>query len=140
VETTRVDLVLQELMQDHEHLLQFKPARFVLLECVVLSVDAPEAMVRIVIANLLRNAAENTHKGDVTVSLSHGRLRVTDSGEGFDAVQAARSYSAALQSSMKPGGGRGLGLFLTKRICDRFQWSLAMSSSVNGGAVVDVRF
>jgi signal transduction histidine kinase len=140
VETTRVDLVLQELMQDHEHLLQFKPARFVLVECVSLAVEAPEAMVRIVIANLLRNAAENTQKGDVVVSLTPTRLRVTDSGEGFDAVEAARSYSAALQSSMKPGGGRGLGLFLTKRICERFHWSLAMSSAANKGAVVDVYF
>jgi signal transduction histidine kinase len=140
VETTRVDLLLQELIQDHEHLLQFKPARFVLVECVSLSVDAPEAMVRIVIANLLRNAAENTQQGDVTVSLTPARLRVADSGAGFDPVEAARSYSAALQSSIKPGGGRGLGLFLTKRICERFQWALTLSSTLNKGAVVDVRF
>lgn len=139
-ETTRVDLTLQELMQDHEYLLAFKPARFVLVECVNLSVDAPEAMVRIVIANLLRNAAESTQKGEVTVSLTQERLCVTDSGEGFDAVEAARSYSAALQSSMKPGGGRGLGLFLTKRICERFKWTLTMSSAVNRGAVVEVHF
>lgn len=139
-ETSRVDLILQELMQDHEHLLAFKPARFVLVDCVSLSVNAPEAMVRIVIANLLRNAAENTQKGEVTVSLSRERLRVADSGEGFDAVEAARSYNAALQSSMKPGGGRGLGLFLTKRICERFKWSLSISSEVNKGSVVDVRF
>ncbi|WP_411884655.1 sensor histidine kinase [Polaromonas sp. YR568] len=140
VESTRVDLLLQELMQDHEHLLAFKPARFVLVECVSFSVQAPEAMVGIVIANLLRNAAENTQTGDVTVSLTPQRLRVTDSGEGFDPVEAARSYSAALQTSMKPGGGRGLGLFLTKRICERFKWSLAISSAVNKGSVVDVRF
>lgn len=139
-ESTRVDLLLQELMQDHEHLLAFKPARFVLVECVSLSVDAPEAMVGIVIANLLRNAAENTHTGDVTVSLTPQRLRVADSGEGFDTVEAARSYSAALQTSMKPGGGRGLGLFLTKRICERFKWTLVISSAVNQGSVVDVRF
>lgn len=140
VETTRVDLILQELMQDHEHLLAFKPARFALVECASLSVDAPEAMVRIVIGNLLRNAAESTQKGEITVSLTQEKLRVTDSGEGFDAMEAARSYNAALQSSMKPGGGRGLGLFLTKRICERFKWTLAISSAVNKGAVVDVRF
>jgi signal transduction histidine kinase len=139
-ESTRVDLLLPELMQDHEHLLAFKPARFVLVECVSLCVDVPEAMVRIVIANLLRNAAENTQKGDITVSLTPQRLRVSDSGEGFDPVEAARSYSAALQTSMKPGGGQGLGLFLTKRICERFKWSLAISSAVRKGSVVDIRF
>lgn len=139
-ETTRVDLVLQELMQDHEHLLAFKTARFVLVECVSVSVDAPEAMLRIVIANLLRNAAENIQTGEIAVSLSRHRLRVVDSGQGFDSVQAARSYSKAMRSSMKPGGGRGLGLFLTKRICERFNWSLAISSNVDKGAVVDVFF
>lgn len=62
-ERTRVDLILQELMQDHEHLLAFKPARFVLVECVGLSVDAPEAMLRIVIANLLRTPPKTHRRG-----------------------------------------------------------------------------
>jgi len=33
-----------------------------------------------------------------------------------------------------------LGLFLTKRICERFKWSLAISSAVSKGSVVDIRF
>tara|TARA_R110001599_G_scaffold64023_4_gene179433 strand:- start:108421 stop:109770 length:1350 start_codon:yes stop_codon:yes gene_type:complete len=140
VEHSPVDVILQQLIQDHEHLLAFKSAQFVLAECVSLSVNAPEAMVRIVIANLLRNAAENSQKGDVTISLTPKGLRVIDAGVGFDSEEVLRSYREALKSSMKPGGGRGLGWFLTKRICERYKWSLSISSSADKGAVVEIAF
>jgi hypothetical protein len=109
VESTRVDLLLQELMQDHEHLLAFKPARFVLVECVSLSVDAPEAMVRIVIANLLRNAAENTQKGDVTVSLT--RAQAAGDGlrrglrRGGGRAQLQRGLADVDEARRRPGAG-----------------------------------
>lgn len=139
-ENTRVDLLLKELMQDHEYLFAAKPARFVLLDCVNLTIQAPEAMLRIVIANILRNAAENIQQGEVTISLNNERLRVTDTSEGFDATEALRIYQEALKSSMKPGGGKGLGLFLTKRICERYKWSLAIASTTGKGAIVEVDF
>ncbi|MES2582468.1 MAG: HAMP domain-containing sensor histidine kinase [Pseudomonadota bacterium] len=139
-ETTRVDALLPALLQSHAHLLDHKPAQFVLRECAPTSVNAPPAMVSIVLANLLRNAAENTQTGDITVSLSADRFRVTDAGGGFDAVQSARDYSASLQKSMKAGGGRGLGLFLTRRICERFRWTLTLHSAVNSGTEAEVYF
>jgi len=139
-ETTRVDALLEVLVADHRHLLDGKLVDYVLDPNTPQWVPAPEAMVRIVIGNLLRNAAENSYEGAIVVALEQGRLTVRDCGIGFDTVAAARRYSMSLRNSSKLGGGQGLGLFLTRRICERFGWSLSIQSTVSKGTLAQLRF
>lgn len=139
-ESTRVDALLEVLVADHRHLLQGKLVDYVLDEVEPQWVPAPEAMVRIVIGNLLRNAAENSYEGAIAVSLQAGCLTVRDCGIGFDTVAAARAYSMSLRNSAKLGGGQGLGLFLIKRICERFGWTLTITSTVSKGTLAELRF
>lgn len=139
-ESTRVDALLEVLVADHRHLLGGKLVDYVLDEVEPKWVQAPEAMVRIVIGNLLRNAAENSYEGAIVVALQAGCLTVRDCGIGFDTVAAARSYSMSLRNSAKLGGGQGLGLFLTRRICERFGWSLSITSTVSKGTLAELRF
>ena len=138
-ESTRLDALLEVLVAEHRHLLEGKQVQYVLGPAAPCWVPAPEAMVRIVIGNLLRNAAENSYEGVIDVRLEDGCLSVRDCGAGFDTVAAARRYSAALRNSAKLGGGQGLGLFLTKRICERFGWSLTVSSTVSEGTLAQLR-
>ena len=139
-ESTRVDALLEVLVVDHRHLLQGKLVDYVLDDAEPKWVQAPEAMLRIVIGNLLRNAAENSYEGAIVVTLQAGRLTVRDCGIGFDTVAVARSYSLSLRNSTKLGGGQGLGLFLIKRICERFGWSLSITSTVSKGTLAELRF
>ncbi|SFU83153.1 hypothetical protein [Pseudoduganella namucuonensis] len=46
----------------------------------------------------------------------------------------------SLRNSAKLGGGQGLGLFLTKRICERFGWSLTIDSTIAEGTLAQLRF
>lgn len=140
LETTRLDSLVTALIDDHQHLLEGKAAHFVVEVIEPLTVDSPEAIARIVVGNLLRNAAENSYQGAIRVSLSGGRLRIQDSGEGFDTVAAARRYTQALRNSAKQGGGQGLGLFLTKRVCERFGWTLTISSNPARGTLAEMTF
>jgi len=137
---TRVDLLAASLVDDHEHLLQGECAVFLVETLQPLSVDCPEAIVRIVVGNLLRNAAENSPQGAIRVRLVDATLRIQDSGEGFDTVAAARRYTQSLRDSAKQGGGQGLGLFLTRRICERFGWTLRITSSPGAGTVAELAF
>jgi signal transduction histidine kinase len=139
-ETTRVDALLEVLVADHRHLLEGKLVDYTLETFAPLWVNAPEAMARIVIGNLLRNAAENSYEGEIHVVLHGGCLSVRDCGTGFDTVAAARRYSLSLRNSVKLGGGQGLGLFLTKRICERFGWTLAVESTISKGTLAQLRF
>ena len=139
-ETCRLDVLTAALVEDHEHLLEGKRAAFVMEALQPLQVDCPEAIARIVISNLLRNAAESSFDGAISVRLADHCLRIQDCGEGFDTVAAARRYTQALQDSTKQGGGQGLGLFLNRRICERFGWSLKISSDPARGTLAQLSF
>ena len=77
-------------------------------------------MIRIVVSNLLRNAAENSTQGAINIRLAGDSLSIRNCGAGFDTAEAARRYATALRNSTKQGGGQGLGLLITRRICERF--------------------
>lgn len=140
VETTRLDALVTVLVEDHEHLLDGKPAKFVVGELQPLWVSSPEAILRIVVGNLLRNAAENSYDGDIEVKLVNGCLSIQDRGPGFDTVAAARRYTQALRNPSRNSGGQGLGLFLTRRICERFGWTLKISSNPAQGTLAEMFF
>ncbi|MCD5981495.1 sensor histidine kinase [Pseudomonas sp. CDFA 610] len=135
-----LDRLLPELVRDHEHLLDGKPVRFSVHIHETLTLPAPEAMLRIAIGNLLRNAAENTYDGTIAVRLKNGTVSVTDSGEGFDTAEASRRYLSMVRQSTKAGTGKGLGLFLVRRICDRFHWRLTLESMPTLGTRASLDF
>ncbi len=139
-QTTQLDALLAVLVEDHEHLLDGKEARFVVEQMEPQWVQCPEAILRIVVGNLLRNAAENSYQGTIAIRLADRCLSIQDSGTGFDVVAAARRYTQALRDSTRHGGGQGLGLYLTRRVCERFGWTLQISSSEEHGTLVQLHF
>lgn len=55
-------------------------------------------------------------------------------------VLVQRTHSAmaepqALRNSAKQGGGQGLGLFLTRGVCERFGWTLTTSANPSHGTL-----
>ncbi len=123
---------LPRLVADHEHLLAGKSAVLRIGDIEPTYLTAPDAMVRIAVSNLIRNAVESTATGSIEVSLANGVIKVIDSGSGFDPAEAARRYRESLGMAA-PSRGRGLGLFLISRICERFGWTLFIDSTGNGG-------
>lgn len=131
-ELTVLHELLPRLAHDHEHLLRGKAAQLRVDHLEPTCLAAPEAMVRIAVSNLIRNAIENTQAGQVRIGLAGGVISVADSGSGFDPGEAARRYRQSLQQAA-PVRGQGLGLFLIGRICDRFGWTLAIEPGGIGG-------
>lgn len=126
-EITALHTLLPKLISDHEHLLGGKPVRFDTKQLAPTIVEVPEAMVRIAIGNLMRNAVENTAAGCIEVSLQDGVVGITDSGSGFDPMEVARRYRESLRAAA-PIRGQGLGLFLIGRICERFGWQFSIEN------------
>ncbi len=123
---------LPRLLQDHEHLLGDKATQLRLGALESTFITAPEAMVRIAVSNLVRNAIENTDEGYVEIALRHGVVSVEDSGSGFDPEEAARRYRESLRQA-SPVRGQGLGMFLIGRICERFDWKLVVEPGGSSG-------
>ncbi|MEG3792301.1 HAMP domain-containing sensor histidine kinase [Lysobacter sp. CCNWLW3] len=131
-EVTVLHELLPRLVQDHQHLLQRKSAQLRIGELEPTFLAAPEAMIRIAVSNLIRNAIENTEVGYIELAVSAGVVSVSDSGSGFNPVEAARRYRDSLRQAA-PVRGQGLGLFLIGRICERFGWKLSIESVAMGG-------
>jgi signal transduction histidine kinase len=140
VESTRLDKLTAALVEDHAHLLQGTGAAFVMDETHPVVLACPEAMVRIVISNLLRNAAEHGSDGPIRISVTADRLSISNSNDEFDGLAAARRYTEALSDSSKQGAGQGLGLFITRRICERFGWTLRIAPAVANETVAQLSF
>lgn len=131
----KLDLVkcLEQLLEDYESL---RPLTVRLIKKIHASpcIQATEAMLSIVLGNVIKNAFTNTGEGTITIEVSERQLTITDSGKGIaeDCLQHVRERGYKDDSSQ----GQGLGLSLVQRICDYYQWRLNIDSVSGLGTTV----
>ena len=106
--------------------------------------------VRQILLNLLSNAAKFTERGTVTLSarreLFHDRdhvvFDVSDTGIGMTEEQLSRLFQRFVQadaSTTRKYGGTGLGLSLTKALCEILGGSVSVESREREGTTFTVR-
>jgi len=93
--------------------------------------------VRIMVSNILKNAIEHTHQGEINITLAQGKLTISDTGSGIPEKDLPHIYDRSYTTKV---GGTGLGLNLVKRICDRFNWQISVSSVEDKGTEVVIDF
>ena len=101
----------------------------------------PDQM-HLVLVNLVKNAIEAMPEGGTiairTRRLPGGfRLRVEDTGPGLDAAARARLFEP--YASSKPGG-TGLGLYISRELCERNGATLRYQPRPGGGSAFRVIF
>ncbi|MFY9942946.1 MAG: HAMP domain-containing sensor histidine kinase [Desulfobacterales bacterium] len=101
-------------------------------------VAGPEAALRIAIANLIRNAALYTMRGEVRVTLRRDHIEVADSGPGIAAVSLNSLTRPHVRG--KDSQGFGLGLSIVSRLCSRFGWQIKIESEEGQGTTVRLDF
>jgi signal transduction histidine kinase len=94
---------------------------------------------RLVLANLLRNAVTYTERGFVRIAYTAKRLTVADSGRGIDSEQLPRVFERFFRSE-QTAGGAGLGLAIVKRICDQYGWKIEVESAPSRGSTFSIVF
>ena len=128
--------LVQRLMDE---LAQTEPAddrRFHLSGDADMRVLAPEAVLQIVIGNLLANAWRHGGQGAVHVHIGERSLSVSDQGPGLDAEQRRRVFEPfyRLERDAAPSAGSGLGLALVQRVTERYGWHVRVTSRPGHGA------
>lgn len=103
-----------------------------------LAVRAPRAAVATVIHNLVRNALRHAPGGEIRIHLYRRRLEVSDSGPGMPADVRAAAFERSFQAG--PTAGLGLGLYISKRLCDRFGWQIRLTDAEPRGTRAIVQF
>jgi signal transduction histidine kinase len=128
-EACDVGEILPRVAEEQRELLN---GRTVNVECQCrgsLRVQAPRSLVTIVVGNLFRNALAHTERGSVICEIKERTLSIRDTGPGIAAEHMRQVFDRNFTT--RPGG-YGMGLYLSKRICDRYGWQLALQSSPSG--------
>jgi signal transduction histidine kinase len=92
-----------------------------------MQVAAPESMVAMTIGNLVRNAVQHG-TGSEVLCRSHGReLVVMNAG-----ALPTEHFAAAPRRFTTHPGGHGMGLYLVRRICERYGWAIRLENGPAG--------
>jgi signal transduction histidine kinase len=90
-------------------------------------VAAPDTMVAMVIGNLIRNALQNSGGKGAQCRLTQDTFSVSNHGHIPDeqlSLLFNRGYTTRT-------GGHGMGLYLARRICDRYGWQISLRNETS---------
>ena len=107
-----------------------------------LVVEADSAKLQQVLLNLVGNAIKFTPAGSVTVRVladaaDHRRIEISDTGIGIAADRHEAVFAAfeqAESSSSRRYGGSGLGLSISRALCEAMGFTLRVQSAPGAGA------
>jgi signal transduction histidine kinase len=113
-----------------------------------LQIQMDETPLRQILTNLLSNAVKYTRPGGIislaALRLENGAVRLTiaDTGIGMNADDLRNAFIPFSRSLRNPyvaaNSGVGLGLPITKMLCDRFRLSLSLSSTPDIGTSAEI--
>ena len=133
---TRVDEVMARICRDARELLTDRPVE---LRCGIphpLLVKAPPSLVIILLSNLMRNAVAHTASGEIRVAMDSSSISIEDSGDGIPDEVMDRIFERHFSGR----GGSGMGLYIVKRIADRYGWKIDIQALADGGTRATVTF
>lgn len=120
--------VLLKTIEDQHNVQTGKRIALNLPEEETLRVAAPESMLAMVIGNLVRNALQHGTGDEVLCRLQGRELTIANGGSLTNPSVAAKSQR---HFTTHPSG-HGMGLYLVRRICERYRWSIRLENTATG--------
>jgi signal transduction histidine kinase len=118
-----------------------RPVELILVVNAHPEVAAPEAVISVVLNNLVGNAVKYTREGEVRVRIEADGVIVEDTGPGIQAEEAKQLFERHVRgSSAGSSAGAGLGLAIVKRLCALYGWSAELEPRPEGGARASLWF
>lgn len=140
VEDVCVNDVLEEEIERVRLSLGDKPVRIEVNDTCQLYVQASEKALAMLLGNLLRNAANYTEKGVISVTVTENGVMIEDSGVGMSKEELENVFTPYYRAPGTSQSGHGVGLSIVKRLSDRFGWNVKMDSELQHGTRVTVGF
>ena len=130
--------LLPDIVEDHKHLMRGKDLTVVVDALAPCSVAAPLHIVQAAVGNLLRNAIENSDRGEIHVRLdADATVTLEDPGHGMAPEDISRIYAQMARGGSRDGGG--IGLDLLARLCEHLGWTLSIQSVPGRGTISRLR-
>ncbi len=103
-----------------------------------LCVNANATHLAIVIGNLIRNALDHSLAGAIKISFIDNVFSIHNAGDVITSEDLAHVFERGFQGA--DSGSHGLGLYICKNICDRYNWNIQLSSSPMAGTCAEIHF
>ena len=132
-----VEEALKHILEGQQHLLRHKAIDIKLDIQAQPSLPVECTLLRIVLANLIRNAIYYTEQGQVKIHLEQDGVTVEDTGIGIPAEHQQNIFERFYSTAQ---GGEGIGLSLVKRICLLYGWVIKISSQEGQGTRICLSF
>jgi signal transduction histidine kinase len=116
--------ILPRVVEDQRAIASGKQIELTLDTATPLHVQAPDSMVAMLIGNLVRNALQHGKGTRVVCHVEQGALTVSNDGE-IAPADLPRVFERRFTTR---SGGHGMGLYLVKRICERYGWAIHLAS------------
>jgi signal transduction histidine kinase len=130
--------VISDEAEKAQLLIRDKPIEWVTRINQDFQVSVPYYVFSIVIGNLIRNACHYTDQGRIEVVVDDNRIQIIDTGIGMSQEQLERVFELFYRGENSNQSGKGIGMSLVKRFCDRFGWTITLHSEPGKGTVATV--
>jgi signal transduction histidine kinase len=132
-----VSEVLNQVVESHRHMTKQKHVGLKLDIQARNTLPVQCTLLRVVLANLFRNALAHSERGTVSVLLDDHGVSIKDTGTGIPGEQIQRIFDRYYSRST---GGEGIGLSLVERICRRYGWRIDIDSHEGRGTIFRLSF
>jgi signal transduction histidine kinase len=122
-----VNVVLLRVVEDLRTLVPGKRIVLDLQDADALDVAAPDSMVAMVVGNIVRNALQHGTGHDVVCRLRGRELNVANAG-----LLPNTSSEVPQRRFTTHPAGHGMGLYLVRRICERYRWAFQLENTSDG--------
>lgn len=95
-----------------------------------MSVHADPTLLRLLLDNVLRNAARHTQQGCIRIVCANSVLEIADTGAGIAPEHLHRVFERAYRVD-NGSSGQGLGLAIVQRICQAHGWTCSIASNAD---------
>ena len=133
-EPISLNAVVENQVALHAGLLAEKELRVEMQASDDVTVIAPPQIVDIAVANLVRNAMENSDRGVIQIQVhSPGVLQIADPGHGMTPQEISAMYARAVRD--ESGVSSGIGMQLLARISEHLGWTLRYEDANGHGTI-----
>ncbi len=102
------------------------------------SISGDQTLITVVLLNLIRNSIKHSEKNSIRIEMQDLQLSISDSGIGIDSEDLEHIFNFAYRGENSQG--YGVGLYISRLVCDYLGWSLELDANAGGGIIATIRF
>lgn len=137
-ESVALDRLVEEILESMQPEIDAKQIEIVNDLASGTSVDADRTLVMVILTNLVKNAVKHGQQSVIRIAMEYPVLSISDSGIGIDSEALQRIFDFGFRGQNSQG--YGIGLYISKLICDYQGWSLELVPNPEGGIIAKVDF